>query len=47
MAEKNLWFVYNFPWTEVHDRIASQLDLQIIDRYPTIRGSVFVTAQKV
>ena len=47
MSRKNPIFAYNFHGTEVIDRIASQLDLQIIDRYPTIRGSVFVTAQKV
>lgn len=47
MTKKNPVFAYNFHGTEIIDRIVSLSGLKVVDRYPTIRGSVFVTAQKL
>lgn len=47
MAKESPVYAYNYHATETIDKIASLLGFRIVDRYPTIRGSVFITAQKL
>lgn len=47
MARKNPVFAYNYHSTETIDKVVSLLGFKIVDRCPTIRGSVFITAQKL
>jgi len=45
MARESPVYAYNYHSTETIDKIVSLLGFKIVDRYPTIRGSVFITAQ--
>ncbi len=47
MARNTPFFPYNYHSSETIDRILSILGFRILERYPTVRGSVFVTAQKL
>jgi|GEM_PF-5879618 len=47
MAKESPVFAYNYHSTETIDKIVSLLGFKIVNRYPTIRGSVFITAQKL
>jgi len=46
MAKESPVYAYNYHSTETIDKVVSLLGFKIVDRYPTIRGSVFITAQK-
>ncbi len=46
MARKQPIFAYTYHSTETVDKILELLGFRIIDRSPTVRGSVFVTARK-
>jgi len=47
MARKQPIFAYTYHSTETVDKIVDLLGFKVVDRYPTVRGSVFVTAQKI
>lgn len=47
MARESPVYAYNYHSTDTIDRVVDLLGFKIVDRYPTIRGSVFITAQKL
>lgn len=47
MAKDAPVYAYNYHSTETINKVVSLLGFKIVDRYPTIRGSVFITAQKL
>jgi hypothetical protein len=47
MARKQPILAYTYHSTETVDKILDLLGFKIVGRYPTLRGSVFVTAQKL
>ena len=47
MARPKPIFNYNYHFTETINRIVALSGFEIIDRYPTIRGSTFVIASKL
>lgn len=47
MARKQPIFAYAYHSTETVNKVVDLLGFKIVDRYPTVRGSVFVTAQKI
>ena len=47
MARKQPILAYTYHSTETVDKVLNLLGFKIVNRYPTLRGSVFVTAQKL
>ena len=47
MARKQPIYAYTYHCTEAIDRVLDLHGFRIVDRCPTVRGSVFVTAEKI
>jgi ubiquinone/menaquinone biosynthesis C-methylase UbiE len=47
MARDRPIFNYNYHATETIDKLVALAGLEVLERYPTIRGSTFVVARKV
>lgn len=46
MAREQPIFAYAYHGSETVDKVLAALGFEVVDRFPTLRGSVFVTARK-
>ncbi len=47
MARRQPFPVYTYHRTETIDKLLASLGFYVVGRFPTLRGSLFVTARKI